>query len=419
MTASIKTVLAGRYRLGPLLGRGGMAEVYEATDERLDRPVAVKLLLPEFAAQAGMRDRFEAEARSAARLSHPRLVAVFDSGEDDGTPFIVMERLPGETLADRMGDVPLDDAWLRGMAQDVLAALGAAHAAGVVHRDVKPANILIAADGRAKVADFGIAKALEEAPSDLTGVNQVLGTPAYLAPERLDGLPATPRSDLYAFGVVLYEALAGVRAFPGTTPLSVAYAIHHSDPPPLDEVRPGLEADLVAAVERAMDRDPASRYATAAEMAAALEAGSASAGSATADSTVAMASPAQESATVMMPIPAEATTASSDEATAGSKPLWARGLSGGLVASLGSRTLLIALLIASLVLIGAVALAAGGSDAGRPSGPNVASTTTVPPGTPTTLLEATTTTSVSTAAPTAPSPAGGGSPGRGKGKGKG
>jgi eukaryotic-like serine/threonine-protein kinase len=418
VTASTKMFLAGRYRLGPLLGRGGMAEVYEAMDERLARPVAVKLLLPEFAAQAGMRDRFEAEARSAARLSHPSVVAVFDSGEDDGTPFIVMERLPGETLADRMGDIPLDVAWLRGMAQDVLGALGAAHAVGVVHRDVKPANILIAADGRAKVADFGIAKALEEAPSDLTGANQVLGTPAYLAPERLDGLPATPRSDLYAFGVVLYEALAGVRAFPGTTPLSVAYAIHHADPPPLDEVRPGLGADLVATVKRAMDRYPASRYATAAEMAAALETDSAAAGTAAADSTVAMASPAPESATVVMPIAAGAGTASSNEATTGPEPLWARGLSGGLVASLGRRTLLLALFIAGLVLIGVVALAAGGSDAGRPSGSDVTPTTIAPLQAPTTLPEVTTTTSASTAAPTAGPPAGGGSPGKGKGKGK-
>lgn len=412
-------VLAGRYRLGPLLGRGGMAEVYEAMDERLARPVAVKLLLPAFAVQPGMRDRFESEARSAARLSHPSVVAVFDSGEDDGTPFIVMERLPGETLADRMGDIPLDVAWLQGMAHDVLGALGAAHAAGVVHRDVKPANILIAADGRAKIADFGIAKALEEAPSDLTGANQLLGTPAYLAPERLDGLPATPRSDLYALGVVLYEALAGVRAFPGTTPLSVAYAIHHADPAPLNEVRPGLRADLVATVERAMARDPASRFATAAEMAVALEAGISSSGTAVTDPTVAMASPASQSATVVMPVPAGTGPTPSDEPTGGSKPLWARALSGGLVAGLGRRTLLLALLIAGLVLIGVVALAAGGSDAGRPSGDDVTTTTTVPPQTPTTLLEVPTTTPASTAAPTAVPPAGGGSTGKGKGKGKG
>ena len=415
MTAAIEMVLAGRYRLGPLLGRGGMAEVYEAMDERLARPVAVKVLIPEFAAQPGMRDRFEAEARSAARLAHPSVVAVFDSGEDDGTPFIVMERLPGETLADRMGAGPLEVEWLRGMARDVLGALGAAHAAGMVHRDVKPANILIAADGRAKVADFGIAKALEEAPSDLTGANQLLGTPAYLAPERLDGHSATSRSDLYAFGVVLYEALAGVRAFPGTTPLSVAYAIHNADPVPLGQARPALAADLVTAVERAMHRDPAVRFATAAEMAAALEADSA-AGRAAADSTVAMASPSSPTATVVMPLPADAGTASSDEATARPKPFWARGLFGGLMARFGRRTRLIALLIAGLVLVGVVALAAGGKDAGGPSGGDVTPTTTASPQAPTTLPEVTTATPAPTAVPATGPPAGGGSPGKGKGK---
>ena len=416
MTAGTEMLLAGRYRLGPLLGQGGMAEVYDAMDERLARPVAVKLLLPAFAAQAGMRDRFEAEARSAARLSHPSVVAVFDSGEDDGTPFIVMERLPGETLADRMGAASLEVEWLRKMARDVLGALGAAHAAGVVHRDVKPANILIAADGRAKVADFGIAKALEEAPSELTGANQLLGTPAYLAPERLDGLPATSRSDLYAFGVVLYEALTGVRAFPGTTPLSVAYAIQNADPVPLDEVRPGLAADLVTTVERAMHRDPAERFATAAEMAGALDAHAA--GTAAADSTVAMAGPSPESATVMMPLPADAGTASSDESTAGSKPFWAGGLFGGLAAGFGRRTRHIALFIAGLVLIGVVALAAAGNDAGRPSGGDDTPTTIVSPQAPTTLPEVTTATPATTAAPAPGPPAGGGSPGKGKGKGK-
>ena len=154
-----------------------MAEVYEGHDERLDRAVAVKVLRPEMAADTGVRERFEAEARSAARLSHPNVVAVFDTGEDEGTPYLVMERLPGETLADRMAAGPVDQAWLRRVAGDVLGALGAAHAAGLVHRDVKPGNILLAADGSAKVADFGIAKSLELA-GDLTGTGLLVGTPA-------------------------------------------------------------------------------------------------------------------------------------------------------------------------------------------------------------------------------------------------
>ena len=264
-------VLGSRYRLGPLLGRGGMAEVFEGHDERLDRPVAVKVLRPEMAADPGIRDRFEVEARSAARLSHPNVVAVFDTGEDGGTPFLVMERLPGETLADRMAAGPVDQAWLRRVAGDVLGALGAAHRAGIVHRDVKPGNILIASDGCAKVADFGIAKSLELA-GDVTGTGLLVGTPAYLAPERLDGRPATERSDLYALGVVLYEALAGSKPFAGDTPVAVANAVLNDVPPRLAALRPDVDPGLAAAVERAMARDPAARPATARELARLLAA---------------------------------------------------------------------------------------------------------------------------------------------------
>ena len=268
-------LVAGRYRLGELLGTGGMADVYDAIDERLDRPVAVKVLRPEMAVREDVRLRFEAEARSAARLIHPNVVGVFDSGEDeDGAlPYLVMERLPGETLADRMQDEAgsLDTDWVLRTAGDVLLALGAAHTAGLVHRDVKPANILIATDGCAKVADFGIAKSLEvAAAADLTSTNQLVGTPAYVAPERILGKPASPQSDLYAVGVLLYEALAGRKPFTGDTPVATAYAIQHETPDPLAELRPDLAPGVVAAVEQAMDRDPSRRFASAAEMAAAL-----------------------------------------------------------------------------------------------------------------------------------------------------
>lgn len=417
VTASMQTLLAGRYRLGSLLGRGGMAEVYEALDERLGRPVAVKLLLPAFAAQMGMRDRFEAEARSAARLAHPSVVGVFDAGEDDGMPFIVMERLPGETLADRMGAGPLDLSWLRTMAHDVLGALEAAHAAGVVHRDVKPANILVTADGRAKIADFGIAKALEEVASELTGANQVLGTPAYLAPERLEGLPATPRSDVYSFGVVLYEALAGRKAFPGTTPLGVAHAIHCGEFTPLRQLRPGLGSDLVAAVERAMDRDPAGRFATAADMAAALAPAPVVAGGAGPDATQAIARPEPHAGTVVMPADGGAEAAPSGDTAGRSVPLWARGLSGGLVGPRRRRTLFLVSLIAGLVLVGLVVLAAVAGDAGDAGGSGGTPTTTVPTLVPTTLPELTTTVPATAPLPTANPPAP--SPGKGKGKGRG
>ncbi|HWC12642.1 MAG TPA: serine/threonine-protein kinase, partial [Acidimicrobiales bacterium] len=269
-------VIADRYEVGELLGRGGMAEVRAGTDRRLGRPVAIKFLLPEMAARADIRTRFEAEARAAASLSHPNAVAVFDTGEHDGAAYIVMERLPGETLADRMGARPPDaggadvDA-VRTLATEVLGALGAAHAAGRVHRDGKPANILGAADGRAKVADFGIAKSVQDTPAgDLTLTGQLLGTPAYLAPERLDGAPASPQADIWSLGVVLYELLAGVRPFVADTPLGIARAAAAGAHRPLAEARPDLDPALVAAVERAIDPDPSARFASAPEMAAAL-----------------------------------------------------------------------------------------------------------------------------------------------------
>jgi hypothetical protein len=270
--SSVPTVIAQRYRLGEELGRGGMAEVRAGTDLRLQRPVAIKFLLPEMAARDDIRRRFEAEARSAASLTDPHAVAVYDTGEHDGTPYIVMERLPGETLADRIAAGPVDPTWLRQISCEVLGALASAHASGMVHRDVKPGNILLTADGHAKIADFGIAKSLEDSTGslDLTGTGQLLGTPAYLAPERLDGAQATARSDLYSLGVVLYEALSGTRPFPGDTPLGVARAVALGQYRPLAEVRPGLDPALVAAVEHAMARDPDRRFASATAMAAAL-----------------------------------------------------------------------------------------------------------------------------------------------------
>lgn len=268
-------LLAGRYRIGTLVGRGGMAEVHEAHDERLDRDVAVKVLRPDLAARADVRGRFEIEARSAARLAHPNVVAVFDTGEEDDVPFLVMERLPGDTLGDRIERGPVDPGWLRGVAVEILSALGAAHRAGIVHRDVKPANILLTDDGRAKVADFGIAKSAEMAAAgsvELTGTNQLLGTPAYLAPERIDGDEASPRSDIYAVGVVLYEALTGSKPFTGATPVAIADAARSQTPPPIRELRPEVDPTFAAVVERAMSRDPAARFASADEMVDALRA---------------------------------------------------------------------------------------------------------------------------------------------------
>jgi eukaryotic-like serine/threonine-protein kinase len=263
-------VIGGRYLLGPRLGWGGMAEVYDAYDQRLARRVAVKMLRLDLTAHPSVRRRFEAEARAAARLTHPNVVGVYDTGEDDGRAYIVMERLPGETLADRFGAGPVDQLWLRQVAIDVLDALGAAHAAGIIHRDVKPSNILLTHDGRAKVADFGIAKTVEDAPVR-TAVGLVIGTPAYLAPERIDGRIATPRSDLYAVGVVLYEGLTGRQPFEGTTPLAIAYLVRHEPPPDPRRLRPDADPSLVAAVARAIAYDPEARFASAGEMAAAIQ----------------------------------------------------------------------------------------------------------------------------------------------------
>ena len=297
-------VLAGRFRLGPLLGRGGMAEVYDGYDERLRRPVAVKLVRPQAAARAGVLRRFEEEARNAARLVHPNVVAVFDTGSDGGTPFLVMERLPGTTLADRLASGPLALPEARRLTLEVLAALGAAHRAGIVHRDVKPANVLLDEHGHAKVADFGIAKSLD-VDIDLTSTGQVVGTPAYVAPERLAGERATPAADLYAAGLLLYEMLAGAKAFPGDDPLAVAYRVRNESPPRLTDVRPDVPPPLLRSVERAIDKDPARRFASAEEMAAVVAA------------TEAVGAPAGGDVTVAVPLPDVATAVLPAAATPG------------------------------------------------------------------------------------------------------
>ncbi|HUP86681.1 MAG TPA: protein kinase [Acidimicrobiales bacterium] len=357
-------LLAGRYRLGSLLGTGGMAEVYDAVDERLDRPVAVKLLRPEMAARDDVRVRFEAEARSAARLVHPNVVGVFDSGEDDdgALPYLIMERLPGESLADRMeaaGDEPLDHEWVLRVGGDVLMALGAAHAAGLVHRDVKPANVLLATDGCAKVADFGIAKSLEvAAAADLTSTNQLVGTPAYVAPERILGEPASLRSDLYAVGVLLYEALAGRKPFRGDTPVATAYAIQHQTPTSLAELRPDLAPEVVAAVERAMDRDPARRFASAAEMATALGLTGSALTGLPADATILSAPSPAADETQVLPV-GDAVPVASPVGPTTTAPTWP-----GLLEDRRRLALVaVACLVVALVLFALAAANDGGGDA--------------------------------------------------------
>jgi eukaryotic-like serine/threonine-protein kinase len=271
------TLVGGRYQLGALLGRGGMADVYAALDVKLQRPVAVKILRPGFAADDDLRSRFEREGRAAARLNHPRVVAVYDTGEDAGRPYLVMEQMPGETLADRMAAGRLDQAWLRQVAGQVLSALSAAHRAGILHRDVKPANVLLD-HGEAKVADFGIAAMGEPTGADgshdawaaRTAVGMVIGTPSYMAPERIEGQPATVQSDLYAVGVMLYEGLTGRKPFAGSTPLATAVAVQDGRYPPITELRPDADPRMVAAANRAMRPRPEDRYESALDMRSAL-----------------------------------------------------------------------------------------------------------------------------------------------------
>ena len=260
-------LLGGRYELRGTLGRGGMAEVRDGWDTRLDRAVAVKLLHPAFSVEPDNRRRFEIEARAAAGLNHPHIVAVHDSGDHAGTPFIVMERLPGHTMADALVRGPLPQDHVRWILNDVLSALSAAHAAGILHRDIKPANILFTNSGDVKVADFGIAKSAG-APATMTG--QIVGTMAYLSADRLAGRPATVADDLYAVGVVGYEALTGRKPFPEESLAALARAIAEDTPPPLAALRPDVDPALAATIEHAMARDPQWRFPNAEAMRAAL-----------------------------------------------------------------------------------------------------------------------------------------------------
>lgn len=262
--------LGDRYEIGARVGVGGMAEVFEARDRRLGRKVAIKFLRADLA-DPRARERFNREARAAASFSHPNAVTIYDVGEVDARPYLVLEFVEGRNLAEVLSERghlgPEESVAIIGQ---VLEALGAAHAQGLVHRDVKPSNILLTADRTAKLADFGIAKAIGDATGDMTATGQLIGTPKYLSPEQVNGDPATPQSDLYAIGVVLYEMLAGEPPFSGETPIATALAHQQAAVPPLASRRPGLPPTLVAAVERVLQKDPARRFLDAEAMRHAL-----------------------------------------------------------------------------------------------------------------------------------------------------
>jgi serine/threonine protein kinase len=260
-------LLGDRYQLRGVLGRGGMGEIREGWDLRLQRAVAIKLLHPGFSADVDNRRRFQTEAHSAAALTHPNVVAIHDYGEHHGTPYIVMERLPGHNLADEIARGPVQQARVHVILDSVLSALAVAHAAGIVHRDIKPANILFTSDGAIKVADFGIAKTTA---NSYTQAGQIVGTLAYLTPERLAGRPADPTDDLYAVGCVGYESLTGRRPFPQEDLGALTRAILTDTPVPLMALCPFVAPPLASTIEHAMARDPRQRFASAGAMRSSL-----------------------------------------------------------------------------------------------------------------------------------------------------
>jgi serine/threonine-protein kinase len=337
-------VVGGRYVVDGQLGQGGMARVFDAVDERLHRRVAIKILHPETEAMPGMQQRFQQEARIAARLIHPNIVAVLDYGEDGDSCYLVMERLPGRTFRDEMARGPLPPDRVTLVITETLAALTAAHRFGVLHRDIKPSNILIQEDGHIKITDFGIAKSLDlqdDVADDVTQTGIVLGTPGYLAPERRSGQPATVRSDLYSVGAVMVEALTARR--PGM------------EPPAYDELPAGLRA--VAA--RSLTPDPSDRFDSAEAMYDAVQGVPSAADAATVASTLPL-----NLATAALPV--EATTPDGPDRTAAllappvapSPPLTRRAPKAAIIGIAGA---------AVLVLLVFLLLSSTGQSSGPPA----------------------------------------------------
>ena len=281
--ATLGTTLGGRYRLDEQIGRGGMSTVYRAFDNVLERQVAIKLMHREIASDSGQLERFRREARAVAQLNHPHIVTVIDAGEWDsgasatddgsesaGTPYIVLEHVAGETLKDLIRrDAPLDVPTALAYGIEIARALGAAHVQEIVHRDVKPQNVLLGDEGGAKITDFGIARTLTE--EGLTMDGRVLGTTDYVSPEQALGQPVTGQSDVYSLGVVIYEMLTGSVPFKGSSPVAVAMMHVREEVPDVQLARPEVSAATAAVVERATAKDLDRRYADMASMIADME----------------------------------------------------------------------------------------------------------------------------------------------------
>jgi beta-lactam-binding protein with PASTA domain len=264
-------VLGERYEIGGVLGRGGMAEVHRGRDLRLGREVAVKVLRSDLARDPSFQVRFRREAQAAASLNHPAIVAVYDTGEDrtalGATPYIVMEYVEGDTLRDvlrREGVLPAERAMA--LAADICGALDFSHRNGIVHRDVKPGNVMITPQGAVKVMDFGIARAVSDSAATMTSTAAVIGTAQYLSPEQARGESVDARSDVYSMGCLLYELVTGAPPFTGDSPVSVAYQHVREDPRLPSSINPKVPAELDAILLKAMSKNPANRYQSAADM---------------------------------------------------------------------------------------------------------------------------------------------------------
>jgi serine/threonine-protein kinase len=270
VSSQVGTLLNGRYRLDAQIGTGGMSTVYRAFDTVLERQVAIKLMHREIASDSDQLERFRREARAVAQLNHPHIVTVIDAGEDDQTPYIVFEYVEGETLKDRIrrhGRLPIQESIA--YAIEIARALGVAHDRGIVHRDVKPQNVLVDEEGSAKVTDFGIARTLDQ--EGLTADGRVLGTTDYVSPEQALGHPVTGQSDLYSLGIVLFEMLTGDVPFKGDNQVAVAMKHVREQLPDVQLRRPEVSSALAAVLDRATAKDTDERYATDQELIADLE----------------------------------------------------------------------------------------------------------------------------------------------------